>query len=277
MDHFILNNGVELPKVGLGVYKFKPEHEDALIWALQNGYRHIDTASFYHNEELIGRAIRKSGVNRADIFLTTKVWSSDLGKRTRQAFETSLRKLQTDYIDLYLIHWPATHYLESWLTLEKLHREGKIRAIGVANFERKHLEDVLTNGTIVPAVNQIQTNPYYQQEEIHAYMQKQGIQHVAWGPFGQGNKQMFSDPVLTEIAQGHGRTTAQVMLRWSLQRDIAVIPKSVNPERLKQNLEVFNFELSREEMNLISTLERNQKGFNDPSNKFMLWMTRFIR
>lgn len=277
MDHFRLNNGVELPKVGLGVYKFKPEHENALIWALQNGYRHIDTASFYHNEELIGQAIQKSGVNRADVFLTTKVWSSDLGKRTRQAFETSLRKLQTDYVDLYLIHWPATHYLESWLTLEKLHQEGKIRAIGVANFERKHLEDVLTNGSIVPAVNQIQTNPYYQQEEIHAYMRKHGIQHVAWGPFGQGNKQMFSDLVLTEIAQGHGRTTAQVMLRWSLQRDIAVIPKSVNPERLKQNLAVFDFELSPEEMKRISTLERNQKGFNDPSNKFMLWMTRFIR
>ncbi|MFM9330823.1 aldo/keto reductase [Paenibacillus mesotrionivorans] len=277
MNDFVLNNGVALPKVGLGVYKFKPQHESALIWALQNGYRHIDTASFYHNEELIARAIQKSGIKRTDVFLTTKVWSSDLGKRTKQAFESSLRRLQTDYVDLYLIHWPAVHYMESWFTLERLYKEGKIRAIGVANFERKHLEDVLTQGSIVPAVNQIQTNPYYQQEDIHGFLAKHGIQHVAWGPFGQGNKQLFSDPVLTEIAQGHGKTTAQIMLRWSLQRDIAVIPKSINPSRLKQNLEVFDFHLSAEEMGRVAVLERNQKGFNDPSNKFMLWMTRYIR
>ncbi|WP_281286992.1 aldo/keto reductase [Paenibacillus hemerocallicola] len=277
MENYVLNNGVVMPKVGLGVYKIKSKNEDALIWALKNGYRHLDTAAFYHNEELIASAIKKSGVKRSDIFITTKVWSSDLGKKTKQAFETSLKKLQTDYIDLYLIHWPVAKYVESWRIMEGLYEEGKIRAIGVANFERNHLEEVLEHGTIIPAVNQIQTNPFLQQNKLHEYLVKHNIQHVAWGPFGQGNKQLFNHPALTEIADRHGKTTAQVMLRWSIQRDIAVIPKSINPERLRINMDIFDFRLSEEEMTRISALERNKRGFNDPNNKFFLWVTRFIR
>ncbi|MNI46354.1 putative oxidoreductase [compost metagenome] len=277
MENYVLNNGVSMPKVGLGVYKIKNEHEDALIWALRNGYRHLDTAAFYHNEELIARAIKKSGVKRSDIFITTKVWSSDLGKKTKQAFEASLKKLQTDYIDLYLIHWPAANYLYSWEVLESLYNEGKIRAIGVANFEQQHLEKVMEQGSIVPAVNQIQTNPFLQQKELHEYLVKHNIQHVAWGPFGHGNKQLLNHPVLTEIAEGNDKSTAQVMLRWCIQRDIAVIPKSINPARLKSNMELFDFELSEEEMNKISALDQNKKGFVNPSNKLFLWITRMIR
>ncbi|WP_405107929.1 aldo/keto reductase [Paenibacillus sp. FSL K6-1217] len=276
MEHFVLNNGVQMPKVGLGVYNIKDNQEDALVWALQNGYRHLDTAAAYRNEELIASAIRKSGVDRSDIFITTKVWSTDLGRKTRRAFEESLQKLQTDYIDLYLIHWPAKYYLESWKIMESLYKEGKIRAIGVSNFEPEHLDMVMQQGSIVPAVNQIQTNPLLQQGALHDYMGQHGIQHVAWSPFGHGNQEMLAHPVLTEMAAKYNKTAAQVILRWNLERDIAVIPKSVTPARLKQNLELFDFSLSDEEMKRIAALDQNKRGFVDPQNKFYLWSTRFI-
>ena len=265
-----------MPKIGLGVYNIKSENEDALLWALRNGYRHLDTAAAYGNEELIARAIKKSGVNRGDIFITTKVWSSDLGRKTKQAFETSLQRLQTDYIDLYLIHWPAKNYLDSWTTMESLYKEGKIRAIGVSNFAQHHLDKIMKHGTMTPSVNQIQTNLFLQQGKLHEYMRSHGIQHVAWGPFGRGNKQMLAHPELTELAERHDKTTAQIILRWNIQRNIAVIPKSINPVRLKQNLEVFDFSLSDEEMSKISALDQNKRGFVDSRNKFYLWVSRFI-
>lgn len=277
MENFLLNNGVMLPKVGLGVYQMKNEHEEAIIWALRNGYKHIDTAAFYHNEELVASTIKKSGVNRKDMFITTKLWNSDHGKRTKQAFEMSLKKLGTDYIDLYLIHWPSPKYVESWLILEELYKEGKIRAIGVSNFEQTHLSDVLKHGSIVPAVNQIHTNPFLQQPDLHNYMVNKNIQHVAWSPFGHGNKNLFDNPILTSIAEGHGKTTAQVMLKWNIERNVAVIPKSVNPTRLKSNLEIFDFSLSDEEMKQISTLDKNKKGFVNPDNKLFLWATTLLR
>ncbi|MEK4997360.1 aldo/keto reductase [Paenibacillus sp. FSL H7-0918] len=277
MEDYILNNDVAMPKVGLGVYKMKSEHEDALVWALNHGYRHIDTAAFYHNEELIASAIRKSGVKRKDLFITTKVWSSDVGKKTNQAFEKSLQKLQTDYIDLYLIHWPVRGYLESWRTMETLYKEGKIRAIGVANFEQNQLEEIMKQRTIKPAVNQIQTNPYLQQHALHEYLVQHQIQHIAWGSLGQGSSQLFQDQLLSELADKYGKTTAQIMLRWSIQLGIAVIPKSVHPDRLQQNLEVFDFQIADGDMNRISTLERNKRGINDPNNKLFLWFLRFIR
>jgi methylglyoxal/glyoxal reductase len=277
MENFVLNNGVLMPKIGLGVYQIKNKDEDSLVWALRNGYRHLDTATFYHNEELIASAIKKSGVRRSDLFITTKVWSSDLGKKTKQAFETSLRKLQTDYIDLYLIHWPAAHYLYSWEVMESLYREGKIKAIGVSNFEQHHLEKIMKQGSIIPAVNQIQTNPFKQQTELNEYLVRHGIQHVAWGPLGHGNKQLFNHPVLVKIAEKNSKTTAQVMLRWSIQRDIGVIPKSINPARLNQNMELFDFRISDEEMKEITLLEQNKRDFTDPNNKFFLWLSRFIR
>ncbi|NOU98933.1 aldo/keto reductase [Paenibacillus planticolens] len=277
MENYVLNNGVLMPKVGLGVYQMKNQHEDAIVWALRNGYRHIDTAAFYHNEELVASAIQKSGVDRKDIFITTKLWNSDHGKKTKQAFETSLKKLKTDYLDLYLIHWPSPKYIESWEVMEQLYKEGKVRAIGVSNFERNHLEDVLKHGTIVPAVDQIHTNVFLQQEELHQYLVKNQIQHVAWGPFGHGNQQLFNHPVLKEIAEKYGKTTAQVMLRWNLERGISVIPKSINPERLKANLDIVDFRLSQEEMRRISSLDTNKRGFVNPNNKLMLWVTQFIR
>lgn len=276
MEHFVLNNGVLMPKIGLGVYNIKNENEDALLYALEQGYRHLDTAAAYRNEELIASAIRKSGVPRSELFITTKVWSTHLGRKTRQAFEDSLHKLQTDYIDLYLIHWPAKNYMDSWQIMESLYKEGKIRAIGVSNFEPEHLEKVMKQGTIIPAVNQIQTNPLLQQGALHDYMSKLGIQHVAWSPFGHGNQQMLTHPVLTEIAAKYDKTSAQVILRWNLERNIAVIPKSVTPARLKQNMEVFDFSLSDEEMKQIAALDEDKRGFIDPRNKFYLWTTRFI-
>mgnify|MGYP001212012317 CR=1 FL=1 len=277
MEHFILNNGVLMPKVGLGVYNVKAKDEEALLGALRMGYRHLDTAAAYRNEELIARVLQKSGLNRSDIFITTKVWNADLGKRTDRAFESSLRKLQTDYIDLYLIHWPAKNYLESWRIMEKLYQEGKIRAIGVSNFEQHHLEKIMQHGMTIPSVNQIQTNPFLQQVKLHEYMSKHGIQHVAWGPFGQGNKHMLSHPVLSEIAAKYQKTVGQVILRWNIQRNIAVIPKSTNPVRLQQNLEIFDFSLSDIEMNNISAIDQNKRGFLDPNNNLFLWATRFIR
>ncbi|WP_238652437.1 aldo/keto reductase [Paenibacillus piscarius] len=276
MENFVLNNGVQMPKIGLGVYNIKNENEDALLYALEQGYRHLDTAAAYRNEELIASAIRKSGVPRSELFITTKVWSTDLGRKTRKAFEDSLRKLQTDYIDLYLIHWPAKNYMESWQIMESLYKEGMIRAIGVSNFEPEHLEKVMKQGTIIPAVNQIQTNPLLQQEALHDYMSKHGIQHVAWSPFGHGNQQMLTHPVLTGIAAKYDKTAAQVILRWNLERNIAVIPKSVTPARLKQNMELFDFTLSDEEMKQIAALDEDKRGFIDPRNKFYLWTTRFI-
>ncbi len=278
MENYILSNGVEMPKIGLGVYKISDAQQDSIILALQNGYKHIDTAAFYHNEEMIADAIHKSGIKREDIFITTKLWNSDHGvKKTKEAFEASLKRLKTDYIDLYLIHWPSPKYVESWRIVEQLYKEGKIRAIGVANFEEKHLETLIAQTEIMPMVDQVQTNPFKQQLKLHEYLEKKHILHEAWGPFGQGNQSLFSNPVLTEIASKYGKTSAQVMLRWNLERNISVIPKSVNPERLKQNLDIFDFSLSIEDLERIKRLNTNKKGFNDPNNHFFLWITRFIK
>lgn len=277
MEHVQLNNGVLMPKVGLGVYNVKGDSTEAVVWALNHGYRHLDTAAIYHNEELIAEAIRKSGVKRSELFITTKIWTSDLGAKTRTAFESSLRKLNTDYVDLYLIHWPTGDYLSSWNTMEELYREGKIRAIGVSNFEPSHLEKVMKHGTIIPAVNQVQTHPFLQKHELHDFMAGYGIQHVAWAPFGRGNKRLLTHPVLKDIGDRKGKTAAQVILRWNLQRDIAVIPKSITPARLEQNIDLFDFTLSEQEMREIAALDLNQKGFIDSSNKLYLWITRWIR
>jgi diketogulonate reductase-like aldo/keto reductase len=277
MENYQLNNGVLMPKVGLGVYNIKGDSTEAVVWALKQGYRHLDTAAIYHNEELIAEAVRKSGVKRSELFITTKVWTSDLGAKTRVAFESSLQKLNTDYVDLYLIHWPTGDYLKSWSIMEDLYRAGKIRAIGVSNFEQPHLEKVMKHGTIIPAVNQVQTHPFLQKAELHNYMMSQGIQHVAWAPFGRGNKRLLTHPVLNEIGSKKGKTAAQVILRWNLQRDIAVIPKSITPARLEQNIDIFDFTLSDQEMRDIAVLDLNQKGFIDSSNKLYLWFTRWIR
>jgi Aldo/keto reductases, related to diketogulonate reductase len=277
MEDFQLSNGVHMPKIGLGVYKIRNDQEDAVIWALQHGYRRIDTAALYHNEKLVADAIKKSGLKREDIFITTKLWNSDHGrKKTSAAFKESLARLDTDYIDLYLIHWPSAHYVESWQTITDLYRAGHIRAVGVANFEREHLEKLAQNSDLVPMVDQVQTNPYHQQRALHRYLTDHHIQHEAWGPFGHGNQNLFKQKDLVELAQKYNKTTAQVMLRWNLQRNVAVIPKSVHPDRLRQNLGVFDFELTGQEMDQIVSIDKSSRHFVDPNNKLFLWLSSFI-
>ena len=277
MENFILSNGVKMPKIGLGVYKMSDSQMGSVVWALQNGYTHIDTAAAYGNEEMIRDAIQKSGVKRENIFITTKLWNSERGtEKTKKAFDDSLKRLKMDYIDLYLIHWPAPKYEESWRVMEQFYKEGKIRAIGVSNFEESHMEHLLVQAEIVPMVDQVKTNPLKQQSKLHDYLTEKKIQHVAWGPLGQGDQELFANAVLTEIATKYGKSTAQIMLRWNLQRDIAVIPKSVNPMRLKQNLDLFDFNLTQEDMSQIATMDINQKSFDDPNNKMFLWVSKFM-
>ncbi|WP_010630793.1 aldo/keto reductase [Sporolactobacillus vineae] len=277
MEDFLLSNGVSMPKIGLGVYQVKKSQEDTIIWALQHGYRRIDTAALYHNEALVADAIKKSGLKREDVFITTKLWNSDHGReKTLAAFQKSLERLDTDYVDLYLIHWPSAHYAESWQTITELYHAGRIRAIGVANFEKEHLEKLAQNSDLIPMVDQVQTNPNMQQRELHRYLTDHHIQHEAWGPFGHGNQNLFRQKYLVGLAAKYSKTTAQIILRWNLQRNIAVIPKSVHPDRLQQNLDVFNFALTDQEMDGIASLDKNSRRFVDPNNKLFLWLSSLI-
>ncbi|SES18542.1 aldo/keto reductase [Salipaludibacillus aurantiacus] len=249
-----LNNGVRMPLVGLGVYKAEDGEEvvDAVKTALESGYRSIDTAAFYFNEEGVGKAIAESGISRDEIFLTTKVWNDDHGyDKTLAAFEESRRKLGVETIDLYLIHWPVTgKFKETWRALEKLYHEGKVRAIGVSNFLVHHLEDLLEEAEVVPAVNQIEYHPWLTQPELHEYCKDKGIQLEAWSPLTRGRK--FDDPRLMKLAEKYGKTPAQILLRWDLQNGVVTIPKSVTPSRIKQNTELFDFELTGEELAVLN-------------------------
>ncbi|WP_304618632.1 aldo/keto reductase [Salipaludibacillus sp. CUR1] len=249
-----LNNGIRMPLVGLGVYKAEDGEEvvNAVKTALESGYRSIDTAAFYFNEEGVGRAIAESGISRDEIFITTKVWNDDHGyDETLAAFEESRRKLGVEIIDLYLIHWPVTgKFKETWRALEKLYHEGKVRAIGVSNFLIHHLEDLLEEAEVVPAVNQIEYHPWLTQSELHEYCKDKGIQLEAWSPLTRGRK--FDDPRLMKLAEKYGKTPAQILLRWDLQNGVVTIPKSVTPSRIKQNTELFDFELTGEEMAVLN-------------------------
>lgn len=277
MENFLLSNGVPMPKIGLGVYQVKEDQEDAIIWALQHGYRRIDTAALYHNEQMVADAIKQSGLKREDVFITTKLWNSDHGReKTLAAFEKSLARLDTDYADLYLIHWPSAHYVESWQAITELYNKGRIRAAGVANFTQKQLEELDRHSDLVPMVDQVQTNPYIQQRGLHRYLTDHQIQHEAWGPFGHGNQNLFRQPYLMELAAKYKKTTAQVILHWNLQRDIAIIPKSVHPDRLQENLDVFDFMLDDQEMDQIASLDKHGRHFVDPENKLFLWLSSFI-
>jgi diketogulonate reductase-like aldo/keto reductase len=267
-DKFKLHNGVEMPCLGLGVYKVEKgqQVETTVQTALELGYRSIDTAAFYENEEGVGRAIQASGINRHDLFITTKVWNTDQGyEETLRAFDESMNKLQLDYLDLYLIHWPVKEkYLETWRALEKLYKEGRVRAIGVSNFKIHHLEDIFRHSEIKPAVNQVELHPRLSQEELRLFCRQNEIAVEAWSPIARGR--LLNDPVLTAIGQQHGKSSAQVMLRWHLQNDVVIIPKSVTPARLKENIELFDFELSSEEMNQINGLNRNERYGADPDH-----------
>ncbi|WP_018883128.1 aldo/keto reductase [Paenibacillus massiliensis] len=280
MQTVTLNNGVKMPIIGFGVYQIPDaeECESAVYEALMAGYRLIDTAAGYLNEEAVGRAIKRSGVPREELFITTKLWIQDAGyESTQLAFSKSLNKLQLDYLDLYLIHQPFGDYYGAWRAMEELYREGKIKAIGVSNFLPDRLMDLILHNEIVPAVNQVETHPFYQQYESADFMKEQGVQHQSWAPFAEGLNNMFGNEVLTSIAAQHNKSVAQVVLRWLVQRDIVVIPKSVRKERIVENFNIFDFELSADDIEQISALDTRESLFfshHDPKFVKMLGTLR---
>ena len=265
---FELHNGVQMPYFGLGVYQSDDGSEviNAVKAALNHGYRHIDTAAIYHNEEGVGTGIRESSVKREDVFLTSKVWNIDQGyDTTLKAFEASLERLGTDYLDLYLIHWPKGELSkETWKALEQLYKEERVRAIGVSNFLQNHLEDLLPSVEIVPMVNQMEFHPYLVQQDLIDFCVSKNIQYEAWSPLMQG--QIFDLDVMKDLASKYNKTIAQVVLRWDLQKGVITIPKSSKPERIKANANLFDFELSDEDVQLLDSLEKGKRFGPDPDN-----------
>ncbi|MEM9077917.1 MAG: aldo/keto reductase [Bacteroidota bacterium] len=269
-SYFVLNNTMKMPKVGLGVLfaKNDKEVEKAVISALSSGYRKIDTASAYENEEGVGRGIQQSGVERNQIFLTTKVWNTEQGyDSTLAAIERSLNRLETDYVDLYLIHWPVkTKFKDTYWAMERIYEKGLAKAIGVCNFSVNQLQDLMEHSQVVPAVNQVEVHPHHSQSELLDFARKHGIQLEAWRPIMMG--EVLKIPELVEIGKNYNKSAVQVSLRWLLQRDIAVIPKSVTPKRIQDNLDIFDFELSSQEMNVIGNLNQNKSLGEDLSHVF---------
>lgn len=266
-----LNTGDVIPQLGVGVFKVDDEVcEQVVLDALEVGYRHIDTAMIYRNEGAVGRAIAKSGIPRDELFVTTKLWNSDQGSETAaQALQTSLDLLGLDQVDLYLIHWPAPlrdQFVETWLVLEDLHRAGLTKAIGVSNFQKEHLERVLEAGRIVPAVNQVELHPAFQQRELRAFQEPLGILTEAWGPLGQAKYDLSELPGLVDIAKAHGKSLAQVVLRWHLQEGIIIFPKSSKKERLQENLDVFDFELTSDDMAAIAAMDADRRVGTHPDD-----------
>lgn len=258
MEYKTLSNGVKIPMEGFGVFQVEDGQvtEDAVTEALRAGYRLIDTAAAYFNEEAVGKAIKKSGIKREDLFITTKLWIQDAGyENAKKAFYTSLSKLGLDYLDLYLIHQPFNDYYGSWRAIEELYEEGKIRAIGVCNFYPERLTDLYLNSRIKPMVNQVELHPFFQQQDAINNMKELNIQPEAWGPLAEAKHNIFTNPILKKIADNHNKTTAQVILRWNTQRGVIIIPKSVHKNRMEENFKIWDFSLTEEEMNEISTLD----------------------
>ncbi|MEH7373978.1 aldo/keto reductase [Neobacillus drentensis] len=265
-DTTTLSNGVKMPWVGLGVFKVTEGEEviQSVKAAIQNGYISIDTAAIYGNEEGVGQAIKDSGVPREDLFITTKLWNSEQGyESTLKAFETSLTKLGLDYLDLYLIHWPGKDkYKETWKAFEKLYKEGRVRAIGVSNFQVHHLEDLISSAEIKPMVNQVEFHPHLTQKELLAFCKNEGIQLEAWSPLKQGK--LLSEPVLEDLAHKYNKSVAQVILRWDLQHGVVTIPKSIKEHRIIENADIFDFELSTEDMDKIDGLNQDSRAGSHP-------------
>lgn len=263
MEHRILNNGVEMPVLGFGVYQVgETVCEQCVRDAIAAGYRSIDTASAYLNERAVGRAIRRSGVPREELFITTKLWVQDAGyESTKRAFAKSLERLQLDYLDLYLIHQPFGDVYGSWRAMEELYREGAVRAIGVSNFQPDRLVDLILHNEVVPAVNQVETHPFCQQTEAAAVMASEGVQIESWAPFAEGRNNLFGNGTLVSLAAKYRKSVAKVVLRWLIQRGVVVIPKSVRPERMAENIDVFDFHLAPEDMDLIATLDTRRSCF----------------
>ncbi len=261
-----LNNGVEMPLLGFGVFQVtdQEECERSVIEAIQTGYRLIDTAAVYLNEEAVGKAIKRSGVPREELFITTKLWVQDAGyESAKNAFERSLQRLQLDYLDLYLIHQPYGDVHGAWRALEELYAEGKIKAIGISNFHPDRVMDLIIHNKVVPAVNQIETHPFLQQTETQKFLAENGVQIESWGPFAEGKNNLFQNELLSTIGQKYNKSVAQVVLRWLTQRGVVAIPKSVRPERIAENFNIFDFELSQEDLKVISTLDQNTSQFFD--------------
>ncbi|GEN82387.1 glyoxal reductase [Sporosarcina luteola] len=271
-DTTILHNGVKMPWFGLGVFKVDegPELVKAVKTAITHGYRSIDTAAIYANEEGVGKGIQEglkaAGISREELFVTSKVWNTDLGyESTIAAYERSIQKLGLDYLDLYLIHWPVEgEYKEAWRTLETLYKEGKVKAIGVSNFQIHHLEDLFKDAEVKPMVNQVERHPRLTQKELQAFCQKNDIQLEAWSPLMQG--ELLSNEVIKEIADKHNKSVAQTILRWDLQQGVVVIPKSTKEHRIVENADIFDFELTEEEMQIIDGLNQDYRVGPDPDN-----------
>ena len=279
MEQITLYNGVKMPMVGYGVYQVsKEECERCVLDALAVGYRSIDTAQSYFNEEQVGSAIIKSGLPREDIFLTTKVWVEHYGyEETQKSVLESMRKLQTDYLDLVLLHQPFSDYYGAYRALEDLYDEGKLRAIGVSNFYPDRLVDIASFSRVKPMINQVETHPFNQQVEAKKWMDKYGIQLEAWAPFGEGRGGLFENPALVQIAEKYKKTTAQIILRWHIQRGVVVIPKSTHRTRMEENLSIFDFELEQADMNRISELDKKQSSFFSHSDPAMVeWFVEMV-
>jgi 2,5-diketo-D-gluconate reductase A len=270
-----LNNRVKMPILGFGVFQIPAdETEQAVADALAVGYRHLDTAASYQNEEAVGRAIERSGVPRDELFVTTKLWVQEhpAEDNTKRALEQSLGKLGLEYLDLYLIHQPFGDYYGEWRAMEDLLKQGQVRAIGVANFFPDRLVDLILHNEVTPAVNQIETHPFFQRAADHDLMEQHGVQHESWGPFAEGRNNLFSDPMLTEIGQAQGKSVAQVVLRWLTERNVVVIPKSVKRERMEQNFDFFDFELTDEEMSRIASMDTGESLFFSHQDPAMVEM-----
>lgn len=272
-----LNNGVEMPILGFGVFQIADaaECERAVSDALAAGYRAIDSAASYQNEEAVGRAIQSSGIPRDQLFITTKLWIQGAGEgKTRAAFERSLQRLGLDHVDLYLIHQPYGDVYGAWRDMEKMNAEGLARAIGVSNFHPDRLIDLIMHNEIVPAVDQVETHPFHQRVADQELMAAEGVQIESWGPFAEGKNGLFTNPILSRIAQAHGKSVGQVVLHWLIERGVVVIPKTVRPERMAENLDVFDFELTDEEMAAIATLDTGTSQFFDHRDPAMVkWLS----
>jgi diketogulonate reductase-like aldo/keto reductase len=279
MKKTVLNNGVEMPILGFGVYQINDadECEKSVLNAIQTGYRLIDTAAAYRNEEAVGKAIKKSGVKREELFITTKLWIQDASyEKAKKAFEISLKKLNLDYLDLYLIHQPFGDIHGAWRAMEEFYHNGKIRAIGISNFYPDRVMDLIMFNDVTPAVNQIETHPFNQQIETQKFLEENKVQIESWGPFAEGRNNMFQNEVLVSLAKKYDKSVAQIILRWLTQRGVVVIPKSVRKERIIENFNIFDFELNPEDMKAIAELDTGKSSFFDHRDPAIVkWMSSF--
>lgn len=278
MKNVVLNNGVEMPLLGFGVYQITDaqECERSVSDAIEAGYHLIDTAAVYGNEEAVGRAIRKSHVPREELFITTKLWIQDAGYGSaKRAFEKSLERLQLDYLDLYLIHQPYGDVYSSWRAMEELYQDGLVRAIGVSNFQPDRVMDLILHNEVVPAVNQIETHPFHQQVETQKFLSENKVQIESWGPFAEGKNNIFTHPVLAALGEKYNKSVAQVILRWLFQREVVAIPKSVRKERIAENFDIFDFDLTVQDMEQIRRLDEEKSAFFDHRDPEMVkWLSQ---